>query len=120
MTHLAVKIIINAASLAAAAYFIHGISYGNWGSLLLIALVFGVVNASVRPFLKALSCPVIVLTLGLFTLILNALMLQLTAWLGKQIGIAFTVSGFWPAFWGALTITIVSTILSFLLPGQRD
>ncbi len=119
MTHLVFKIVINAASLWAAAIFIPGIKYGDWVSLLLTALVFGLVNGLIRPFLKLVSCPVIVLTLGLFTLIINALMLQLTAWFGKQLGIAFTVSGFWPAFFGAIIISVVSTILSFLLPGVR-
>lgn len=119
MVHLAVKVVINAVALWAAAQFIPGIRAGGVGSLLLMAVVFGVVNALIRPVLKFLSCPVILLTLGLFTLVLNALMLWLSAWLGASLGIDFSVAGFWPAFWGALVVSVVSTVLSFLLPGGR-
>jgi putative membrane protein len=119
MVYLALKVLINAVALWAAASFIPGIHAGGIGSLVLMALVFGLVNALIRPFLKLLSCPIILLTLGLFTLVLNALMLWLSAWLGRGLGIDFAVAGFWPAFWGALVVTVVSTILSFLLPGAR-
>ncbi len=109
-------ILINAAALWVAASFVPGIHAGSAGSILAVAVVFGLVNALVRPFLKLLSCPIIFLTLGLFTLVINALMLMLTAWLGKQFGIAFAVDGFWPAFLGALVVSIVSTVLNWLVP----
>ena len=116
---LIVRILINAAALWVAAYVVPGIHAGGFGSLLAVAVVFGLVNALVRPFLKLLSCPVIILTLGLFTLVINALMLMLTAWVGKQFGIDFTVDGFVPAFLGALVVSIVSMLLSWLLPDPR-
>lgn len=119
MVHLLVKLVINAVALWAAAEFIPGIRAGGPGSLLLMAVIFGLVNALIRPILKLLSCPVILLTLGLFTLVLNALMLWLSAWLGRGLGVEFSVAGFWPAFLGALVVSIVSTVLSFLLPGAR-
>ena len=89
------RILINAAALWVAAYFVHGIHAGGAGSILAVAIVFGLVNAIVRPLLKLLSCPIILLTLGLFTLVLNALMLMLTAWVGAQLGIDFKVDDFW-------------------------
>jgi putative membrane protein len=107
--------LVNAAALAAAAYLVDGIKAGGTGSILAIALVFGLVNALIRPVLKLLSCPVIVLTLGLFTLVLNALMLMLTASIGRIFGIDFVVTGFWPAFFGALIIAVVSLVFSVII-----
>src|SRR5438046_208778 len=92
------RILINAAALWLAVLFVPGIHAGGPGSILATALVFGLVNVLIRPVMTLLSCPIILLTLGLFTLILNALMLMLTAWLGRIVGIDFRVDGFWPAF----------------------
>jgi putative membrane protein len=114
------RILINAAALWVAASFVPGIRAGGFGSILALALVFGLVNAFVRPFLKLVSCPIILLTLGLFTLVLNALMLMLAAWLGRGLGIEFTVDGFVPAFLGALIISVVSTLLSWILISKGD
>jgi len=114
------RILINAAALWAAASFVTGIHAGGAGSILALALVFGLVNAFVRPFLKLVSCPIILLTLGLFTLVVNALMLMLAAWLGRGLGIEFTVDGFVPAFLGALIISVVSTLLSWILISRSD
>ena len=111
---LLLRVLINAIALWVAATFVPGLHAGGFGSVLALAIVFGVVNAFVRPFLKLLSCPIILLTLGLFTLVLNALMLMFAAWLGRQLGIDFTVSGFWAAFLGALLVSIVSTLLSLV------
>ena len=112
---LILRIVINAIALGAAAYFVPGIRAGSVTSLLLIALVFGVLNALVRPFLKLLSCPLIILTLGLFTLVLNAVMLLMTARLGQLVGVDFHVDGFGPAFVGALVVSVVSVVLSWIL-----
>jgi putative membrane protein len=117
---LVVRILVNAVALWVAT-FVPGISvHGGFGTLLLVALVFGFVNALVRPILSLLSCPLIVLTLGLFTLILNALMLQLTAWLGGKFGIDFRVDGFLAAFLGAIVVSVVSTVLSWTLPDRSS
>ena len=112
---LLLHFLVNAAALAAAAYLVPGIHAGGLSSILAIALVFGLVNTLIRPVLKLLSCPMIVLTLGLFTLILNALMLMLTASIGKMFGIDFHVDGFFAAFLGALIIAIVSTVFGGIL-----
>ena len=93
---------------------------GTVVQLLLVAAVFGIVNSLVRPILTVLTCPLIVVTLGLFTLVINALMLMLTGALSEQWGLGFTVSGFWAAFWGGLVVGLVSVVLSLLLPGRRQ
>jgi len=112
---LLVRILVNAAALWVAARLVPGIDAGGIGSVFAIAIVFGVLNALIKPFLTLVSCPVILLTLGLFTLVVNAVMLMLTAWLGRKLGIDFRVDGFVAAFLGALLISVVSTILSWLV-----
>lgn len=110
------RLIANAAALWVASYLLAGISYvGSWPGLLGVALVFGVVNTFIAPVLKVLSLPVQVLTLGLFTFVINALMLMLTGWLATRVGIQFTVDGFVPALLGSLIVSVVSGILSLLL-----
>jgi putative membrane protein len=117
---LLIRILVNAVALWAAT-FVPGISnQGGLGTLLLVALVFGFVNALIRPLLGLLSCPLIILTLGLFTLVLNALMLQLTAWIGGSFGLHFRVDTFLAAFLGALVVSVVSTVLSWVLPDRRS
>ncbi len=113
-------ILITAAALWAAATFVPGIHAGGIGSVLALALVFGLVNALVRPFLTLVSCPIILLTLGLFTFVLNALMLMFAAWVGRGLGIDFSVDGFVPAFLGALLISVVSTLLSWVLIPRKE
>lgn len=112
---LILRVVINALALGAATFLVPGIQVKGITSLLLTALVFGILNALVRPLLKLLSCPFIILTLGLFTLVLNAGMLLLTARLGRAFGIDFHVAGFWPAFWGAIVVSVVSVVLSWIL-----
>jgi putative membrane protein len=87
--------------------------------LLLVAVVFGLVNAVVRPVVKLLSLPFIILTLGLLIFVINALMLMLTSWLSGQIGLGFHVDGFGTALVGALIITIVTWGLELVLPDDK-
>ncbi len=111
-----IRLLINAVALAAAERLIDGITFtGDWLWLIVVALIFGLVNATIGPLLKMLTCPLIVLTLGLFTLVINGLMLQLTAYLAKFVDISFVVADFWAAFLGALVISVVSFVLSLLL-----
>jgi len=78
-----------------------------------MAIILGLVNAFVRPLLKLLTCPLILLTLGLFTLVVNALILMLSAWVANTVfQVGFYVDGFWPAFWGALIVSVVSVVLN--------
>jgi putative membrane protein len=87
-------------------------------TLLLVAVVFGVVNAIIRPIVTLLSLPFIVLTLGLLIFVINALMLMLTSWLSQLFGLGFEVDGFWTAVGGAIIITIATWVLELLLPGD--
>jgi putative membrane protein len=90
---------------------------GNWVDIIWLAVIFGLVNAILRPPFKALSCLLIILTLGLFTLVINALLFALTGWIGSQFGVGFTLASpwFWSAFLGSLVTTAVSLILSLIL-----
>jgi putative membrane protein len=111
--------VLNAAALWAAAAIVPGLEFnGGPGRLLLVAAVFGIVNSTLRPLVTILTCPLIVITLGLFTLVINALMLLVTGWLSDSWNLGFTVMGFWPAFWGGLVVGLVSMVLSLLLPAQ--
>ena len=116
-----IRFLITAAALAVAVWLVPGIEHrGTWLELLGVALVFGLVNALVRPIIKLLTCPLIILTLGVFLLVLNALMLWLTAELSGALGLDFHVAGFWPAFWGALLISLVSAVLNLVFGGKRE
>ncbi|MGN6393352.1 MAG: phage holin family protein [Gemmatimonadales bacterium] len=110
----------NAIALWAACHLIPGLTFsGTIVDLLLVAAVFGLVNSLLRPILTVLTCPLIVVTLGLFTLVINALMLQLTGWLSVRWDLGFTVAGFWAAFWGGLVVGLVSLILSLAVPSPK-
>lgn len=115
-----IRLIITAVALWAAVALVNGITFtGGWLSLLIVALIFGLVNAFVRPLLKLLTCPFILLTLGLFIFVINALMLWLTSALSASLGLGFHVSGFAAAFWGALVVSIVSVLLSIFVPDEK-
>ena len=93
---------------------------GPWWQLGIVALIFGLLNALVRPMLTFLTCPLIIFTLGLFTLIINAAMLWLTAQTADALGINFRVHGFWSAFWGGLVISVISAVLNLLINDESD
>ena len=103
-----IRLLINAAALWVATRLVPGVSYaGGWLPILGVALVFGVVNTIVRPVTTILTFPFVILTLGLFLLVINALMLWLTSSLSTVFGLGFHVSGFWAAFFGALVVSLV-------------
>ena len=111
------RLLINAVALWVAVQLVPGISYtGNWLPFLGVALIFGIVNAFIRPIVKLFTLPIIFLTLGLFALVVNGLMLWLTGWLSTGLGLQFQVDGCWSAIFGALVVSIVSAVLSMLLP----
>lgn len=116
------RIFLTAVALWVAVEFVPGIGYqGDSAGLLGVALIFGLVNAVVRPLLYLLTCPLVFLTLGLFVFVLNGLMLLLTAALAGEVGLAFTVDGLVPAILGALVIGLVSAVLSiFVGDGDRE
>jgi putative membrane protein len=121
MKSFVLKTLINAAAIWLAAWIVDGINLasGNRGNtiltVVLVALVFGVVNWLVKPVVKLLSLPLFVLTLGLITFVINALMLWLTSWASDKLDLEFQVQGFMPALWGALIITVVSWALHLAL-----
>ena len=114
MGKLVMRWIIIVLALLAAAWLVPGIHVGGdaWATYAVMAAALGVVNALVKPLLKLLTCPLIILTLGLFTLVINALMLLLAARIAQSFGIDFSIAGFWPALWGGLIVGVVTTLLS--------
>jgi len=108
-----IRLIVNAAALWVATQLVPGVSYaGTALPFFGVATIFGVVNAFIRPVMKILTFPFILLTLGLFSLVVNGLMLWLTSSLSGSLGFGFHVAGFWAAFWGALVVSLVSMLLS--------
>ena len=119
MTRLVLRWAINAIAIWVAITLLQGhglqVSQGGWLPILGLAVIFGLINALLRPLIEILTCPLIILTLGLGTLLINTLMFWLTGWIGNQFGIGFTVDGIWPAFLGALIVSLVSLVLTMLL-----
>jgi putative membrane protein len=107
--------LISSLAIFAAISLVPGISFTGPGwQIGVIAMLFGLVNALLRPILTLLTCPLVVLSLGLFGLVINALLLWLTAQIAAAAGVQFTIDGFWPAFFGGLVISLVSLVLGLL------
>ena len=119
---LLISWLINAVALAVAVWLLPGIYVEGdaWLAVALMAVVFGLVNALIRPLVKFLTCLVNVFTLGLFTLVINALMLWLSGWIAQQLDIGFRVDGFFWAFAGALIISVVSFVLNLIFERRDD
>jgi putative membrane protein len=114
-----IRLLVNAAALWVATKLVPGVTYtGGWLPFLGVALVFGFVNAVIRPVTKVLTFPIIIVTLGIFSFVVNGLMLWLTSALSTALDLGFHVRGFWSAFFGALVVSIVSTLLSFLVRSE--
>jgi putative membrane protein len=110
-----IRLIVNAAALWVATRVVPGVTFsGGYLPFFGVALVFGVVNAFIRPVAKVLTFPLIIVTFGIFALVVNGLMLWLTSSLAGALDLGFHVSGFWSAFWGALVVSVVSTVLSMV------
>ena len=111
-----IRLLVNAAALWVATRLVPGVSFdGGTVPFLGVALVFGVVNAFVRPLMQILTFPLILVTLGFFLLVVNGLMLWLTSSLSASLGLGFHVAGFWAAFWGAIVVSVTSLLLSMLI-----
>ncbi|MGW0043754.1 phage holin family protein [Rhodococcus sp. NPDC003348] len=119
------RLVINAIAIWLASEWVNGIDIATKDNVnqvlvvLFIALVFTVVNAFVKPIVQLLSLPLLILTLGLFTLVINALMLLLTSWITDSTGLGITVDGFWTAVWGALIISLVNFVLTAVFPSAK-
>ncbi len=123
-------LLVNAGALAVALWVIPGIylegpTHGSeefkhkiW-RLLIVAVIFGVVNAIIRPILTIATLPAVILTLGLFILVINAALLALTAWIADHTSLGLHVTGFWPAFWGGLIIAAASMLLRSIINSVR-
>ncbi|MCF4139269.1 phage holin family protein [Streptomyces sp. NPDC101213] len=124
MKNFVVKTIANAGALAVAVWLLDKITLTGAGTgekvgtLIVVALLFGLVNFLVKPVVKVLTFPLFILTLGLITLVVNALMLLLTSWLADQLDVSFHVEGFWTAVLGGLIISVVSWALNVVLPDE--
>ncbi|MEU5955990.1 phage holin family protein [Streptomyces sp. NPDC047525] len=126
MKNFVVKTIANAAALAVAVWLLDKITLTGDSTgkktltLIVVALLFGLVNFLVKPIVKVLTFPLFILTLGLITLVVNALMLLLTSWLADKFDLSFHVEGFWTAVLGGLIISIVSWAMNVVLPDDKD
>jgi putative membrane protein len=128
MFRLLLRLAVNAAALWVAVNGIPGVFDGVPGiagprdvtSIVALAFIFGLVNALLRPLLTFLTCPLIIVTLGLGTLLINTFLFWLSGQIGNAFGVGFTVDGFWSAFLGALVVSIVSIVLSIFIPDERE
>ncbi len=127
MKSLAIKVLVNGVALWVAALLLTGIRLDEGGAtlgsqlvtVLWVAVIFGLINALIKPVLKFFALPVIIVTLGLFSLVVNAAMLQLTSWFAGQLNLAFHVDHFfWDALLGSIIITFVSMALHMVLPDE--
>jgi putative membrane protein len=121
-----IKVVITAIALWVATVFVDGLEVTadttakRVGTLLAVAVIVGIINAFLKPIIKMLGCAFYVLTLGLFALVVNALLLELAAWVAGRLDLPFDVSGFWAAFWGAIIIGVVSWLLDLVIPDHKD
>lgn len=116
---LALRFIVNLAGLWVAAQVVPGVHVDDLPSLLAGTAIFAVVNVLLRPLANLVSCCLIVFTFGLFVLVINAVLLAVTAWIAGRLDLAFRVDGFWAAFFGALVISVVSLVASLLVRPPR-
>jgi putative membrane protein len=113
MNRLLLRFLVNALALYLAVWLVPGLHYqGSAGRFLLVAVVFGLVNSLLRPLLTILTCPLVIATLGIFTLVINAVLLLTTGWLSQRWGLGLAVNGFWAAFAGGIVVSIASIMLS--------
>jgi putative membrane protein len=119
------RVLVSAAALGVATWAVPGIEleaasgWSRLGTLLAVALIFGVINATLKPLIKIVGCAFYILTFGLIALVVNGLLLWLTSWIAGKLSLPFHVTGFWPAFWGAIIIGLVSWLLGLLIGDKR-
>ena len=120
------RVVVIAIALAVATWIVPGIDNGatttatSIGTLIGVALIFGLVNATLKPLIKFVGGCFYIITLGLIGLVVNALLFMFVGWLSRGLGLPFTVSGFWAAFWGAIVVAIVGALLHFVIPDRVD
>jgi putative membrane protein len=120
------RVLVSAAALGVATWAVSGITLpaaSGWskaGTLLVVALIFGIINATLKPLIKVVGCAFYVLTLGLAALVVNGLLLWLTSWVAGKLSLPFHISGFWAAFWGAIIVGLVSWVLNLFIRDKRS
>jgi putative membrane protein len=123
---LVIRVAVIAVSLWVATLIVPGIdntagsTTSRVGTLVAVALIFGLINAVLKPLIKVVGCPFYILTLGLFGLVVNALLFLLVGAIADGIGLPFTVDGFWAAFLGAIVVSVVGFVLHILIPDRLD
>jgi putative membrane protein len=121
MRKILLRLLINAIALWVAVQIVPGIHAESPLTILVVALIFGTVNALLRPLVAFFTCPMIIVTLGLFIFVINAAMLWFTAWVAGRLNLGFGIDGgFWAAFWGALVISLVSLAISLLIKEEKE
>ena len=119
------RVLITAVAMLVATWVLPGIevtagtTLRKVATLIVVALIFGVINAVLKPIIKVVGCIFYILTLGLIGLVVNGLLLWLTSWVAGKLSLPFHITGFWPAFWGAIIIGVVSWLLSITLGEKR-
>jgi len=119
------RVLVSAAALGVATWAVSGIELlagSGWtrvGTLLAVAVIFGLINATLKPLIKVIGCAFYVLTLGLVALVVNGLLLWLTSVIAGDLTLPFHITGFWPAFWGAIIVGLVSWVLNLLIGDNR-
>src|SRR5437660_10473048 len=119
------RVVVSAAALGVATWAVPGIELragGIWsrvGTLLVVALIFGIINATLKPLIKVVGCAFYILTLGLAALVVNGLLLWLTSWVAGKLSLPFHITGFWAAFWGAIIVGLVSWVLNLFIRDKR-
>jgi putative membrane protein len=125
MKYLLIRLLISAAALAVATWVVSGITLGPgsvWkkaGTLIVVALIFGIINAVLKPLIKLVGCAFYVLTLGLIALVVNGLLLWLTSVVAGHLHVPFHVNGFWAGFWGAIIVGLVSWLLNLFVDARQ-
>jgi putative membrane protein len=115
MAYIILRVMINALSIVVAVKLVEGITFsGQWWKMIIIGAIFGLVNSLIKPIVTLFTFPFIILTLGIFTLIINTLMLIITSHFSESLDLGLQIKGFWPAFWGAIIVSVVSMFLSWL------
>jgi putative membrane protein len=123
---LLIRLIINAVALWITTLVVPGIDVNGTDTgrtiltILVVAVIFGLVNAILKPIIKVVGCIFYILTLGLISFVVNALLFLLVDWLSGQLDLPFEIDGFWAAFWGAIVMTVVSWLLSLFIPDPAD
>lgn len=121
-----IRLVINAIALWITTLVVSGIEVTGSSTgrdvltVILVAFIFGIVNAVLKPIIHVVGCVFYILTLGLFALVVNALLFLLTDWIADKIDLPFSIDGFWPAFWGAIVMAVVSWLIALVVPDRWE